>query len=442
MNRFEREALANAILSRSPADETEVLIACGDTSITRFAHEAFNQNVAASVNEMSIRAIVDGRTGVASSNALQDDAGALIERAIAMARLSPRDPMLPPLPVGVPSPAPPGAYVERTARATPERRAHDCAAMFDAAAAVGYWCSGYASTGSAGYTIANTRGTLSSFDGTDAGLNVKMIGPDASGWAEAHASDVDLVDGADVGGRAVLKARANASPRQVDPGNWTVVLEPAAFGELLAYLAEHFSAQSYDEGSSFCSEGLERAYFRDNVTIFDDYAHPLRPSMPFDFEGYPTKRLPLVENGIVRNVVTDSYYARKLDRENTGHALPAPNTYGPQARHLVVAAGTASLDELIEGTQRGILVTRFWYIRTVDQKRAIVTGMTRDGTMLVEDGRIVGGIRNMRFNQSILDALRCCTFSNEQRRTTSYGYDIVTPAVRIDSFNFTSATDF
>lgn len=442
MDRREREDLAKHLLSLSNADETEITVASSDLALARFTHETFNQSVAAASTEVSVRAIVGGRTGVASSNLQRDEPRALVERAIAMARLSPKDPGLPHLPVGRVAAAPANAFVEATARASEETRARRCADAFEAAETAGYWCAGYASTASAGVTIANTSAAMSSFDGTDAAINVKMVGPDASGWAEAHSSDIALVDGTAVGRRAAEKARANAAPRNAEPGAWTVILEPAAFGELFAYLVSHFSAQSYDEGSSFCSDGLDRPYFAENVSIFDDYAQPLHPGMPFDFEGYPTQRLALVEHGVVRTVVTDSYYAKKLGRPNTGHALPAPNAYGPQARNIVVEAGMTTLEELIASTKRGILVTRFWYIRTVDHKKAIVTGMTRDGTLLVEDGQIVCGLRNLRFNQSILDALRSCEFSREQRRTASYGYDFVVPAARIDGFRFTSGTEF
>jgi len=245
-----------------------------------------------------------------------------------------------------------------------------------------------------------------------------------------------------VGRRATGKAAGGAHPVAVDPGSWTVILEPSAFGELFVYLADHFSAQTFDEGAAFCSDGLDRSYFAENVNVSDDYAHPLNPGMPFDFEGHPTMQVPLVEHGIVRNVVTDSYYAHKLQRTNTGHALPAPNSYGPQARNLVIGAGPKSNERLVAETKRGLLVTRFWYIRTVDQKKAVVTGMTRDGTFLIEDGKVTRGVRNLRFNQSILECLRHCEFSSEQKRTGSYHYALVTPAVKIENFRFTSTTEF
>lgn len=443
MDSSQRERLARDVLERSAADQTEVLVSASDASLTRFTHEVSNQNVAARSVDLSVRAIVDGRTGVASTNTFDAlSLERLVQRATEMARLAPQDPLQPPLPAGVPASPPPNAFSRETATAEPDRRAALCGSLFNAAERGDCWCAGFVSTSSFGVTVANSSGALSSFDGTDAGVNVKMVAATSSGWAESHTSDIAEIDAEAVAGRAVDKALEGASPQPVEPGSWTVILEPAALGEMLAYLIGHFSAQSYDEGSSFCSEGLDRTYFSENVTIRDDYAHPLAPGMPFDFEGFPTERLALVENGVVKNIVTDSYYAHKLGRRNTGHALPAPNAYGPQPMHVVVGPGAASFDELLAGVDRGLLVTRFWYIRTVDQKQAIVTGMTRDGTFLVEKGRITRGVRNMRFNQSILRALRACAFSSDQCRTASYGYRMVVPAARIDDFAFTSVTEF
>ena len=169
MNRAERERVARAILERSPADQTEVLVAQSDAALTRFTHEVTNQNVAARGVEISVRAILDGQTGVASSNSVDDnDLRALVERAVAIARLAPKDPLQPPLPVGKTAPAPPNAYVDATAQASPERRAAICGALFDAAEHAECWCAGYASTSSSGYTVANSTGALASFDGTDA----------------------------------------------------------------------------------------------------------------------------------------------------------------------------------------------------------------------------------------------------------------------------------
>jgi len=438
-----RETLAKRTLAHSTADRTEVLISYENAALTRFAHENVHQNVASEDAVISVRAIVGGRTGVAQTNRTGDDAiRDVVERAIEMAKLAPVDPAQPDLPAGAPTTTPPGAYVDATAAADAQTRAQMCGEFFRVAERDGLWSAGYASTAARGYTVANSNGALASFDGTTAGVDVKMSAADSTGFAESASTDIRLVDAAAVAETAARKARETKAPKSVEPGAWTVILEAPAFAELLAFLGSHFSAQSYDEGSSFASGALGTTMLGENVTLRDDYAHPLALDAPFDFEGAPTQRLSLVENGIVRSVVTDSYWAHKLDMDNTGHALPAPNAYGPQPRNLVMMPGTRTTEELIASTKRGILVSRLWYVRTVDQLQAIVTGMTRDGTFLVEDGKVVGPVKNLRYTQSYLAAL-AGTVAVARERKTLKGFlgGVVVPAVRIDGWTFTGTTE-
>lgn len=444
MDEARRAELAQAVLELSPADATEVLVSTDAAQLTRFTHNAIHQNVASSDVEVSVRAIVGKRTGVAATNAVNpQELRATVERAVALAKLAPEDPDRPPLPAGQRiSPAPTGSFAAQTASATPAMRASLGDSIFEVARGAGYWCAGYVKTRASGITIANSEGTRASFDGTDSGINVKMIAADSSGYAEQYRNDAAQLDAVAAAAIAKQKARASAHPKAAEPGDWTVILEPPAFGELFAYLSDHFSAQSYDEGSSFLSGTLGTRCAGENVTIRDDYANPHAPAMPFDFEGAPKQQVTIVDRGIARAIVTDSYWAAKLRVPNTGHALPAPNPYGPQATNLVVGGGTKSVAQLIAESERALLVSRFWYIRTVDQKKAIVTGMTRDGTFLVEDGEIKHGVRNMRFNQSILDSLNRCEFSVDQHRTGDYWFSIVVPAAKIEGFRFSSGTDF
>jgi predicted Zn-dependent protease len=443
VNAGAREAIAQRAVERSSADQTEVTIAVADHALTRFTRGISNQNVASHNVSISVRAIVDNRTGVASSNILGDaSVDSLIARAIELAKLAPPDPLTPTLPARASIAPAPGGYDAATADADPQERALRCRSAIDAAQAETFWCAGFVSTAHSGFTIANSSGALASFDGTDAAMNVKVTGTDSTGYAERFATAIGSIDAASAGARAVEKTKRSAAPRAVEPGEWTVILEPAAFGELLAYVVSHFSAQPYGDGSSFFSGALGEKFFDERFSLMDDYAHALAPAMPFDFEGQPKLRIPLVENGIVKNIVTDSYYAKKLGRPNTGHALAAPNSYGPQPLNIAVGAGTRSLDELIASTERGLLISRFWYIRTVDQKRALVTGMTRDGTFLIENGRIASGVRNMRFNQSIVEALAAAEFGSVQERTGQYSYSFIVPAVKLDRFTFSSTTEF
>jgi predicted Zn-dependent protease len=180
----------------------------------------------------------------------------------------------------------------------------------------------------------------------------------------------------------------------------------------------------------------------DNVSLYDDVRDPLNPAMPFDYEGVPTQRVALLDAGVAAGIVTDSAWAKRLARENTGHALPAPNAYGPQARSAVLAAGSASTDELIATTKRGLLITRLWYVRIVDQRTVLLTGMTRDGTFLIEDGIVTRGIRNMRFNESLVRAFATCEIANVPARTGGYSYALVTPAIKFHHFRFASASPY
>jgi predicted Zn-dependent protease len=443
MDEAARRALAERVLAFGRGADVEAIVADDDFGLTRFTQNAIHQNVAYADTSVRVRTIVDGRTGVAATNAL-DDASlrTAVERALGMAALAPRDADAPGLARNPAPPAPPGAFDEATANATPADRARIAAAVIAAAERAGLWAAGYVTTARSGVTIANTAGTLSSFDATSCGLNVKQNGADASGFAERYAIRVADLDGEAAGSIAAEKALRGANPAAVEPGDWTVILEPAAFGEFLSYLGDHFSAQAFEEGSSFLCDGLDRAYAGANVELADDFAHPLLAGRPFDDEGYPTRRVALLAGGTAAGLVTDAATAKRLGRANTGHGLPAPNADGPQPRHLVMAAGGTPLADLIAGTERGLLISRFWYIRPVDQRKTIVTGMTRDGTFLIERGEVTAGVRNMRFNQSILAALGHATFAAEPVRTEGYSYRLVTPAVKVDRFTFSSATEF
>jgi len=439
----EREALARRVLGLAPDDACEAIVTSVTSGLTRFTHNAIHQNVASGDTTVRVRTIADGRTGVAQTNDLGNDALArTVARANEIAAYAPRDEDAPPLARVARVATPAGAFVCATAEATPHERAATAAAIVGESERAALWAAGYVTTARGGITIANGTGTVVSYDATSCGLNVKANGFDATGFAERYGNDVAVLDGPHAGAIAAAKARAGATPLAVDPGAWTVVLEPAAIGELLSYLTDHFSAQAYDEGSSFLSGALDRSYAGENVTVWDDHAHPLLAGMPFDFEGYPRARLPLLEAGVAKNVVTDARWAARLNRANTGHGLAAPNASGPQPAHVVVAGGSKSVEELIADTGRGLLVSRFWYIRPVDARKTIVTGMTRDGTFLIEKGRITAGVRNMRFNQSILAALGRCEFAAEAVRTGGYGYTMVVPAVKIENFRFDSRTDF
>jgi PmbA protein len=438
----ERLAVAQTVIARSRADGTEVTVETSRLGLTRFTHETVNQNVDQTNTSVRVRAIVDGRIGIAATNALDPVAlDAVAARAVEIALLAPRESIPPVLAGSSSAAAPAGAFFAATAAAGADDRARVAGAIFGHATE-GLWSSGYAMTSNYGLTIATSSGARMSFEGTDAGANVKMNGPDSTGFAEIYSRDVGALDGSALGAQSARIARETRAPLAVDPGDWTVILAPAAAGELLRYLALHFSAEAYSDGSSFIAGKLGTSILGANVTLRDDYAHPLNPGMPFDFEGFPTQHLTLVAGGVASDLVTDSTWAQRLKRPNTGHALPSPNSSGPQSNYTVLEAGTKSLDTLVAETKRGLLITRLWYVRIVDQRTVLLTGMTRDGTFLIENGTFKGGVRNMRFNASLVTALNDCELGDTLSRTGSYHYSLVTPAIKFNYFHFASASPY
>jgi predicted Zn-dependent protease len=198
-----------------------------------------------------------------------------------------------------------------------------------------------------------------------------------------------------------------------------------------------FGALSYQEGRSFMAGKIGAKLMGDNITIIDDFSTREVLGLPFDFEGVPRQKITLVEKGVAKNVVYDMKTAAKDGKESTGHALPPPSTRGPLPLNLVLMPGEKNLKEIIENTDRAILITRFWYDNVVDPKKTIVTGLTRDGVFLVENGRITKAVNNMRYNNSILDAFsHVSELSCNLKSAGKWGVNVACPAMKIERFNF------
>jgi predicted Zn-dependent protease len=427
------------------ATEAEALVSADDARLTRFANSEIHQNVAETNAQLNLRFVIGRRVGVASSNRLDDEGlRRLAETAGAIARNSEELEDWGGLPGPGSSPADdvPGAFAAATADATPELRAEGVRAVIDAADAAGVVAYGSFSTAAEVVAVANSKGIRTSQRRTTAQLLTVAMGPDGgSGYAEAAAVDVVEIDASALGRESAGKARSSGNPISVDPGDWPVVLEEHAVVDILSTLGYiGFGALAVQEGRSFAETG--KRIGSDLVTIVDDGRDPQTLPMAFDYEGVVKRRVPLVERGICREVVYDAQTAARAGRESTGHGLPAPNPYGPFPLNMIMEAGDTSRDDLIGGLERGLLVTRFHYTNPVHPKLAIVTGMTRDGTFLIEGGRIVGPVRNLRFTQSYLDALAATSAVSRERRTHRGDFGgVLVPAVRIDSWTFTGATE-
>jgi Predicted Zn-dependent proteases and their inactivated homologs len=315
-------------------------------------------------------------------------------------------------------------------------------AVIAAADAAGVMAYGSFSTDSEAVAVANSAGIRAAEGRTSSQLLTVHMSPDGgTGYAEGVSMDATTIDARAIGREAAMKARASDRAVTVPAGDYPVVLEEYAVVDItdqLGYLG--FSALAVQEGRSFAEPG--RRIGSDLVTIVDDGADLHGLPMAFDYEGVPKQRVSLVEAGVCRDVVYDSQTAARAGRTSTGHGLPAPNTFGPFPLNSVMSPGTTSREELIGGLDRGLLVTRFHYTNVVHPKLAIITGMTRDGTFLVEGGKIVGPVRNLRYTQSYLDALAGVSAVSSERKTIrGFLGAAVVPALRIDAWTFTGVTE-
>lgn len=436
--------LERAVAAAGDGGEVEATYHATDSALTRFANSRIHQNVAEHDAMIRLRVIRDGRTGVAGTNRLDEEgiraaaarAGEIAERAAA----NPDQPPLP-RPDGVVEPE--AGYAAATAEADPELRAAGASAVIAAADDAGLEASGAFTTEASTLAVANSAGVRTRQLHTAAKLLTVMMGDGgASGYAQAFGCDVREIDAAAVGEEAADRGRRSAGAIDLPAGEYDVVLDQYAVAGLLEYSSLYsFGALAVEEGRSFMTLGEQ--VMGDNVSIWDDGTDPTGMPSPIDFEGVPKQRVDLIRDGVATALVHDSATARRAGVASTGHALPQPNTTGPVAWNLFMAPGSSSRDALQAGIRRGLLVTRFHYINIVHPKKAILTGMTKDGTFLIEDGEIVGPVRNLRFTQSIPEAFSRIEAISAETRLVGAEYTGVhcrVPAVRIAGFTFTGTT--
>ncbi len=453
--------LFSRVLKHSTADETELLIAGGRHALTRFANNTIHQNVAEENYVLSVRTVFDGRTARATTNKFDDES---IERVVhaaeSISRVQQRDPDLLPMPgpgeAGAGEPSPP-RYFEATAAITPEQRAQGVEKIVGVAKQHNLTAAGIYSTSASVEAVLNSRGLCSYHRQTAAEISVTMLAADSSGWQKYNFPDVAQLDAVPLAETAARKAIESRSPRELPPGKYTVILEPAAVLDLVGFMFWDWGGQALLDERSFLTNRMGQRIFGENITIWDDVYHPLQSGPAFDGEGVRRRRLQLVENGVAKNLVYARGTAEKMKRSPragqvgniapTGHGFPLPNELGEAPLNIVFAgppSGSAkSVGQMIASTGRGVLVTRLWYIREVDPYEKILTGMTRDGTFYIEDGRVRHGLRNFRLNQSLLEMLSHVEeMSQPVRASGEESFDMVVPAMKVHHFNFTEVTKF
>jgi predicted Zn-dependent protease len=450
----------------STADEVEVLFSGGHFALTRFANNTIHQNVAEENYVVSVRSVFAGRTARAFTNKFDDESlRQVVKSAESLAKVQHPDPDLLPMPDSreasgtadrsVRSTQAPSRHFEATAAITPELRADGVKKIVGVAEKHKLTTAGVFSSAESLEGILNSRGLSDWHTQTLAEVSITMLDADSSGWQKANSPDLTKLDPLRLAEVAAQKAVDSARPREIPAGKYTVILEPAAVLDIVGFMFWDYSGMAILDQRSFLTGRIGTKLFGDNITIWDDVAHPLQTGAPFDGEGVQRQRVALVENGIVRRVVYARATAERMKRSKqkdkagpiaaTGHGFALPNEMGEMPQNIVFApvGDPQTVEQMIASTERGVLVTRLWYIREVEPFEKMLTGMTRDGTFYVENGRVQGGVRNFRLNESLIHMLSNVeAMSMPVRSCGEESFDMVVPAMKVKEFNFTEVTKF
>ena len=434
------EHTVDLVHARARDAEVEVTVRQGTDALTRFATGFIHQNVASEVNHVLIRvAVEDGRNASTSIDGPADDAtlGRAIDGVLEAARVRPPDPDWPGL---APRASAPDVdhWDDATAVATPDERAAQVRAFVDAAG--GLETAGFCSTLTVRLAFANSAGQRLTGRGTAAIVDGIARTPTADGSSRQGSVRLSDLDGGAVGARAARKAREASNPTDLEPGRYEVVLEPDCVANILSFLLVHgFNGKAVEEGRSFARVGEQQ--FDRSIVLRDDVTDPDQSGIPFDVEGTPKQPFDLVRDGVTRGLLHTRRTAAAAGVQSTGHAVEGGGAWGALGANFVLGGGDRSTDELVSNVQRGVLVTDFWYTRILDPRTQVVTGLTRNGVWLIENGRIVRPVTNLRFTQSFLDAIgpEAVRGISSERALLLGGWDSIylVPSLHLASWNFT-----
>ena len=459
LSEADARALAQRVLSFAKADETRVNINSGWSGNTRFAGNEITTSGGATNTTVTITSTIGKRRASASTNVLDDESlRRTVDLAERLARLSPEDPELMPE-LDAQTYAPVNGYFDSTAGLSAETRAATAKQMISTAEQVGkeqgrMFVAGFLRANAGANAVATSRGLFAYHKNSDADLSTTVRTPDAtgSGWASAGARDWSLIEPVALGRAAAQKAVASRKPTAIEPGLYTVVLEPQAVADIIPLLVGSFNARANDEGrGTFSKKGggtkLGEKIADERVTIYSDPTDPDLLAQPFDMSGFPLRRVVYIENGVLKNFSYDRYWAQQKGVPATiggggggfgGGGGGGGGGFGGGGGGLKFAGGTRSTEELIAGTTRGVLVTHFFYIRFLDPRTVLLTGLTRDGTFLIENGKITRPLKNFRWNESPLFMLSKIDEIGRAERTAA---GQVMPSLRVRDFNFQSLSD-
>ncbi len=440
LTREQAMAIVEKAVKMSKADAVDVQVNTYTQGNIRFADNQVSTAGATTDAQLGIQSAFGPKHAVVTTNDLSDEAiKRAVEQSERLARLAPDDPEAMPQ-LGSQQYTPVNSYFESSASLTADDRAKAALIALEMARKAGdVKAAGYLVNTAGALAIGNSTGMFAYHRSTNVNytLTARTTDGTGSGWAAADHADWAQIDARRVAETAVQKARLSQKPVALEPGRYTVILEPQAVGDLVQLIANYADARSADEGRSpFVKQGggnkVGEKIVDERVTIFSDPADPQLLGRPWDFEGMPLGRQVWIENGVLKQLIYSRFWAKKQSKTPTG----GPSTFK-------MAGGTQSVDDLIKGTTRGILVTRLWYLREVDPRTVLYTGLTRDGTFLVENGKITKSLRNFRFNESPLFLLNNIEALGRPERLagTEQGGDVVMPSIKARDFNFTSLSE-
>ena len=442
ISREEARRITERALSFSRADQARANLSSAETGNTRFAQNQMSTSGDTTNTVLTVTSALGQKVASATTNIFTDDAlRRVVETSEQLARLVPDNPEYVGE-LGPQEPPEPRAYFDATGDLAPERRARAIAAVTEQAAARNLVSTGFLIHEAASDAVATTRGLFVYGTRTRVNFTTTVRTPDGtgSGWAGTSAHDFDDLDTRALGARAVEKALSSRNPRAVEPGRWTVVMEPTTVGNMVNLMMNQLEARSADEGRSFFSKPgggtrIGEAFVDSRVTIHSDPMDPQIFSTPFNGEGLPNRRMVWVEDGVLRSLETDRYWAQRQGTGVTGF---------PSGWYM--SGGSSTLEEMIASTERGLLLTRFWYIRGVDPRTILYTGLTRDGTFLIENGRISHPVKNLRWNESPIFMLNNIEMMGRPVRISSGESSgltsaVVVPPLKVRDFTFTSLSD-
>jgi predicted Zn-dependent protease len=437
MNQDQAKKVIEKILALSKADAVRININDDSSSNLRFARNTVTTSGSGHDTSLSIIATFGKRTGSYSVNQFDEEtlAGA-VRKAEELARLAPEDPEYMP-PLEAQSYPPSQAFAEATANVPAEYRAGiagECIAMASEKKLVS---AGFVEDSDEGVFFGNSKGLFAAHRRTGISYSVTARTSDGtgSGWGGGGHTDRAKLDAAAISRRAIEKAQMSVNPQTIPPGKYTVVLEPEAVSNLLGNIGFRIDARSADEGRSFFSDAggrnrIGQQIFPPFVNISSDPSNPEAPGLPWSEDGMPSRKISWIEGGVLRNLRYSRYWGLKQGKEPT-----------PGPANLIMEGGSGSLEDLIAATEAGVLVTRFWYIRDVDPKTILLTGLTRDGTFWIEKGKIAYPIKNFRFNESPVAMLKNIEMMSKQYRMQGGGSANLIPALKVKDFTFSSLSD-